>query len=337
MRVLLVKMSSLGDVVHTLPAVTEAAAHGARFDWVVEEAFAAIAARHPAVAKVLPIGWRRWRRRLLRERGALRAFFEGLRAERYDLILDAQGLWKSAVVAAAARGPSAGLDRASAREGTASWLYARRATVPAGQHAVDRLRQLFGQHLGYAPAGTDDFGIARMAGSGQPCAMLCHGTSWDSKLWPERFWLELAAGLSARGLRVLVPAGSEAERDRAGRLAAAGHAEALPPQPLEALIDQLSGCALTVGVDSGLSHLAGALGVPTVGLYGSTATALTGVRGPKVVNLAADFACAPCRSRRCSYAGPPVHVDGEPVVPACFGTLTPTRVLGAVDELAPCT
>ena len=166
MRVLLVKMSSLGDVVHALPAVTDAAAHGIEFDWVVEEAFATIPAWHPAVRNVLPIAWRRWRSRLLTERGQLGAFIRDLRNRRYDLILDAQGLIKSAVVTKLARAPArAGFSFTSAREPAAAFACDRRVIVPQGGHAVDRLRTLFAATFGYAdPVSADvpsqpDFGL----------------------------------------------------------------------------------------------------------------------------------------------------------------------------------
>lgn len=150
MRVLLVKMSSLGDVVHALPAVTDASRHGIEFDWVVEEAFASIPERHPAVRRVLPIAWRRWRKNLFRERGALRAFVTMLRSERYDLVLDAQGLIKSAVVTALARAPlRAGLSFSAAREGVAAAAYNRRIDILPGDHAVNRLRRLFAAVFDY--------------------------------------------------------------------------------------------------------------------------------------------------------------------------------------------
>jgi heptosyltransferase I len=153
MRVLVVKMSSLGDVVHALPAVSDAAtalaSRDITFDWVVEEAFAAIPSRHPAVAEVLPIAWRRWRGDLRAHRPALQSFVRRLRGRRYDVVLDAQGLVKSAAVTALARGGvKAGLSRRSAREAAAAWAYGRRIVVPREQHAVDRLRQLFASALG---------------------------------------------------------------------------------------------------------------------------------------------------------------------------------------------
>ena len=355
MRVLLVKMSSLGDVVHALPAVTDAARQGVSFDWVVEEAFAAIPALHPAVHRVWPIGWRRWRQDLRTHGPELKSFFEGLRRERYDLILDAQGLLKSAAVTLAARGGRrAGLSFTSAREPLAALAYGHRARVARGEHAVDRLRRLFADSLGYAPP-TDSpvFGIqqrgpqeidpeSRQQARSQSLqrgrqtsprtVVLLHGTTWESKHWPEAMWRALAHELRGAGWRVTLPWGSDGERARAERLAAAAE-EVLPAMSLDALAEHLAGAALVVGVDSGLSHLAGALGVPTIVLYGSTSARLTGVRGSRVSSLASDLSCAPCLARRCRYEGAPEHWRGEPVTPPCYARLAPETVLESAHSL----
>ncbi len=335
MRVLLVKMSSLGDVVHALPAVTDAARHGVVFDWVVEEAFAAIPALHPAVRRVWPIGWRRWRKSLRADGAELRRFFRHLRQERYDLILDAQGLLKSAAVTLAARGDRrAGLSFTAAREPLAAFAYGQRAAVPKGQHAVDRLRQLFAGSLGYvAPSDAPAFGLKRAAEqTSSRTAVLLHGTTWESKHWPEAMWQALAGQLRTDGWRLALPWGNDVERARAEHLAASP-AEVLPAMDLDELTGQLAAAQLVVGVDSGLSHLAGALGVPTVVLYGSTSAELTGVRGARVRSLASDLACAPCLARRCHYRGVPERWRDEPVTPPCYARLAPETVFESAREL----
>jgi heptosyltransferase I len=344
MRVLLVKMSSLGDVVHALPALTDAAAalarRGIAFDWVVEEAFAAIPARHPAVADVLPIAWRRWRGSLRASRGELADFARRLRSRRYDLVLDAQGLMKSAAVTALARGEvKAGMARGSAREGAAALFYGRAVEVPRNEHAVDRLRRLFAAALEYPlPDEPPDFGIAGAIAAATPAAapprcMLLHGTTWSSKLWPVEFWQATAQRAADAGYEVLVPWGDAQERARAVGIAAGSGARVLDRLPLPALLDALSGSALVIGVDSGLAHLAGALGIPTLVIYGSTSSALTGSRGSRVRNLQAEFACAPCLLRSCNYAGPPERWQGVVVAPACYGRLPPERVWQSAMEL----
>mgnify|MGYP003604329080 FL=1 len=164
MRVLLIKTSSLGDVIHTLPALTDAARAipGIQFDWVVEEGFAEIPTWHPAVAQVIPVALRRWRKNLLQtwKSGEWAAFKQRLREGRYDLVIDAQGLLHSALLTRYVDAPVAGLDRASAREPLASRCYDRPCAVAWGQHAVERVRQLFAQALGYSlPQSVGDYGL----------------------------------------------------------------------------------------------------------------------------------------------------------------------------------
>ena len=328
MRALLIKMSSLGDVVHALPAVTDAAAHGVIFDWVVEEAFAAIPEAHTGVRRVLPIAWRRWRKNLAGERQALSAFARTVREEDYDLILDAQGLIKSAAVALIGRSRKrAGLNFTSAREPWSAFAANQRVTIPVGDHAVARLRSLFAGALGYpVPADEPKFGLVAPAGEGQRCLLL-HGTTWDSKHWPETMWLALARQLAADGWRVALPWGGDEERQRAERIAAgATGIEVLPAMSLQALMAEIGQAGLVVGVDSGLTHLAGALGRPSVVIYGSTSAVRTGVVGDRVLNLQSDLYCSPCLNRRCRYRGEAELWQGEVVQPACYAQLSPERV-----------
>ena len=195
MNVLVVKMSSMGDVIHTLPAITDAAraVPSIRFDWVVEQSFAEIPSLHPAVENVLPIELRRWRKRPLHYRKELLRFREGLRLKSYDLVIDAQGLIKSAFVARQARGPISGFDRASAREGIASMVYGTTAAVNPSLHAIQRLRLLFARILGYPePASEVDYGLELPRPAEDDGILLLHGTTWQTKHWPEKFWRQLA-------------------------------------------------------------------------------------------------------------------------------------------------
>jgi heptosyltransferase-1 len=329
MRVLLVKMSSLGDVVHTLPAVSDAAAHGVEFDWVVEEAFAAIPSRHPAVRQVLPIAWRRWRRSLMKDRGALAEFLQALRSDRYDVVLDAQGLAKSAIVTRLAHAPiKAGPAFSSAREGVAALFYNRRIDVPTGRHAVDRLRTLFAEVFGYA---LDDlpetFNLEAATRPGSRQCVLLHGTTWPSKLWPERMWRSLAGRLIESGWEVQLPWGNPEERKRAEDIASGlSGATVLEQESLGDLGRRITDSALVIGADSGLAHLAAASGVPTVVLYGATSAELTGARGARVVNLRSDLTCSPCLARDCRYRGSPLEWQGEAVNPPCYARITPEKV-----------
>jgi heptosyltransferase I len=339
MRLLIVKMSSLGDVVHTLAAVSDAAAAFAgrevlEIDWVVEEAFAPIAARHPAVSRVIPIAWRRWRQDLWGSRAAWGAFLRRLRGQRYDLVLDAQGLVKSAVVSALARSRRrAGLSWRSAREPASSLVASRRIRVLRGAHAVDRLRDLFAGALDYrVPATAPAFGLPRAASPSGRCVLL-HGTTWASKQWPMRFWRELARYAAAAGLEVVVPWGDDVERRQAERIVDGTGGRVLDRMDLDSLIDELGAASLVVGVDTGLAHLAAAQAVPAVVLFGATSSDLTGCRGPRVRNLQATFPCSPCLRRTCGYRGPLPSWQGETVEPGCYGSLSPEPVWRAAEDL----
>jgi len=296
MRALIVKTSSLGDLVHTLPAVTDAvrAIPGLRCDWLVERAFAEIPPWHPAVDRVIRCDLRGWRRNLGQTvfGGAWGAFRAELRQTPYDLVIDAQGLVKSAWLARQARGPLAGPDRVSAREPLAAAFYQRGYAVPRhdAAHAVERNRRLFAQALGYAYADTPpDAGLKAerfpQPELGEPYAVFLHGTTWASKRWPLQYWSETGAWLAARGLRVVLPWGSEAEHADAQRIARDCGGLVLPRLALTALAGWLARARLCLGVDTGLAHLAAALGTPQLSLYGPTLPQLTGAVGANQVWL----------------------------------------------------
>ena len=289
--ILLVKTSSLGDVVHNLPVASDIRARfpQARIDWVVEESFADIPRLHPAVSRVIPVAVRRWRRALLsaatwRE---LRAYRGAVRAEQYDLVLDTQGLVKSALLSRQAPGKHAGYAAEAAREPLASHFYDAAYVIPKNLHAVERNRWLAAAALGYEPNLPLDYGIAAAPlaapwlPAGPYCVLLTASSRAD-KLWPEADWLALAAALNARGL-----ACSAEERDRAARLAGGmAQAVAAPPMGIAELAQLLAGARLVVGVDTGLSHIAAALGRLTFCLFAGSRPELTGVHaGDTAINL----------------------------------------------------
>ncbi|WP_226093349.1 lipopolysaccharide heptosyltransferase RfaC [Dickeya oryzae] len=303
MRVLIVKTSSMGDVLHTLPALTDAmqVIHGIQFDWVVEEGFAQIPSWHPAVDRVIPVALRRWRKSWFsRETRAERAAFKTqLRDKRYDAVIDAQGLLKSAVlVTRLAYGNKHGLDWKSAREPLASWFYQYRHPIAKQQHAVERIRELFSFSLNYRkPTEQGDYAIAARFLSAQPAdsqpyLVFLHATTRDEKHWPEAHWRELIALAETRGLRIKLPWGAEHEHQRAQRLAAGfSHVEVLPRLSLEQVAGVLAGAKAIVSVDTGLSHLAAALDRPNITLYGPTDPGLIGGYGQN------QHVCRPANSR----------------------------------------
>ena len=294
--ILLVKTSSLGDVVHNLPVASDIRARfpDASIDWVVEESFAAIPRLHPALRRVIPVAVRRWRQALCsratwREVGAFR---RDLQRDRYDLVLDSQGLLKSALLARAAHGLRAGYAAEAAREPLAARAYDRTFAIPKNLHAVERNRWLAAAALGYEPALPLDYAIAAdaLAAPWLPArsyAVLLTASSRDDKLWPESRWLALAATLHGRGLACVLPGGSVAERDRASRLAAGmANAVAAPALGLADMAGLLAGATAVIGVDTGLTHLAAALGRPTLALFAGSRPELTGVHaGARALNL----------------------------------------------------
>ena len=297
MRVLLIKTSSLGDVIHTLPALTDAALAipGIQFDWVVEEGFAEIPAWHPAVAQVLPVAIRRWRKHPLQtfRDGEWRRFKARLRETRYDLVIDAQGLLKSAWLTRYVQAPVAGLDRDSAREPIACHFYDRTYAVPKDQHALQRVRQLFARALGYAlPAGLGDYGLDRagMADAPElPYLLFLHGTTWPSKHWPESEWRALAERCNELGWVVRLPWGNAEEQARAERIAAGlAQVAVLPKLNLAGVAKVIAGARACVAVDTGLGHMAAALDVPTISLYGPTLPGKVGAYGKGQIHLCAS-------------------------------------------------
>lgn len=302
MRVLIVKMSSLGDVIHTLPAVTDAASAlpGARFDWVVEEAFAEIPGWHPAVDRVIPIALRRWRKHPLRDFSGpeWRACRQALRRSHYDAVIDAQGLIKSAFVSRLVKAPVYGLDRQSAREPMASMAYQHKIHVPRNIHAVERTRHLFARALNYQLGGErGDYGVrANLLGDRDKRTrglLFFHGTARAQKCWPEDHWVTLGHTANSGGYPVWLPWGNEAERARAERIAAqCEQVTVLPRLDLLGLAGLLLEVDGAVAVDTGLGHLAAALDVPTVSLYGPTSTRLVGAYGRNQLHIQSPVGAA---------------------------------------------
>lgn len=335
MRVLLIKTSSLGDILHVLPALSDAAAAipGIRFDWVVEEAFAEVPSWHPAVDRVIPVAIRRWRKNGLRAllSGEWGGFRKQLRMEEYDQVLDAQGLIKSALVSWMARGERVGLDADSAREPLASRFYDRSIAVAKGEHAVIRLRRLFAEALGYpmpkSPADSAIRSQKLVAPDHSPSILFVHGTTWVTKHWPDLYWIALAEIVNRAGYGVVLPWGSEEERDRAERIAAGHQATILPRCSLTELVGYFRQVDAMVCVDSGLAHLGAALDIPSITLYGATNPGLIGTLGAQQHHLSSDFACAPCLKRLCHY---PEKGEVEPV---CYQQLSPQVVWQRVTQL----
>jgi len=307
-KILIVRVSSLGDVVHNMPVIADIRRRypDAQIDRLVEESFIDLVQLVDGVRRAIPFSLRRWRKRLFsldnwREIGAFR---RTLAAEKYDLVIDCQGLIKTAWVASWARGPLVGLANRTDGAGfewPVRFFYDRRVPIPPRTHVVERTRQLVAGALDLpAPQTTDDidFGLdtrrASLALSSLgmnlpvPYVVFVHATSRADKQWPDTAWIELGQSLVRRGASIVLPWGSDAERETSERLAREfGAAAIVPPRmSLPAVVGLIDGAAATVGVDTGLVHIAAALKRPTVELYNfATAWRTGGYWSPNVINL----------------------------------------------------
>ena len=282
-RALIIRPSSLGDIVHAMPIVHDLARHrpGISIDWVAEEAFAPLVSLNRGVRRVVPLALRRWRhaafsRSTWREFGAFR---RELQLERYDAVLDLQEQVKGALVAWLAHGPAHGPDRASIREPLATTMYRHVHRIDPRQHLIDRCRELAGKALAYEPAGAPRFDLTPPRIDRQPPYAVClHATSRTDKLWPEAHWRELIGELARMEMSVLLPWGNAEEAQRSERLAGASpNARVVPRRELPELAAMLARAELVCGVDTGLTHLAAALGTPTISLFTATDPRLAGV------------------------------------------------------------
>lgn len=288
----------MGDVIHALPALTDAkqALPKITFDWVVEEAFTEIPGWHPAVDQVIPVAFRRWRKSLFKTLGSTewRQFKTQLRRQHYDLVIDCQGLLKSAWLGALLKAPMAGMDKHSVREPVAAMFYRHRYPVPKTMHAVERIRHLFAQAFNYEkPKQRGDYNIdrQRFCGSSLESAniVFLHATAREDKLYPEAYWRGLAERLVADGYRIRLPWGEEHERERAQRIAAGiDRVEVLPRLNLHGVACVLAQASAVVAVDTGLGHLSAALNIPALTLYGPTDPGLVGTYGDNQFHLCAE-------------------------------------------------
>jgi heptosyltransferase-1 len=282
---LIIRPSSLGDIVHAMPIVHDLSRHrpGIAIDWVAEEPFVGLVALNRGVRRVIPVALRRWRHHVFlratwREFGAFRRQLAG---DRYTVVIDLQEQVKGAFLAWLARGPVHGPDRASIREPAATIAYRRQHRVDPRQHLIDRCRQLAGAAFGFKPEGPPRFDLvpppihdAPLA----PYAVFLHATSRADKLWPDSHWRTLIEHFTAAGFTVVLPWGNHEEAARSAVLAA-GMADTLVPphRSLPKVAALLAHAEFVCGVDTGLVHLAAALGVPTIALFVATDPRLAGV------------------------------------------------------------
>jgi heptosyltransferase-1 len=293
-EILFIKTSSMGDVLHHMPAITDAHRRfpEARISWVVDELYAPLAALHPAVDEIVPIAVRRWRKKLLElpTWNEVREATAKLRARTYDAVIDTQGLVRTALMTKLIGGASHGYDADSIREPFAARFYDNTYDVSWDLHVIARNRTLTGRALGYTPEGAPDYGFDRAvftADARAPYAILFHATAKADKEWPEERWIEVGKSLAAHDLEVVLPWGSDAERARSERIAAQVPNATVPERrPIMEVAKLIAGAQMAVGVDTGFLHIAAALGVPVVAVFTIMKSHSAMPTGPGKVELA---------------------------------------------------
>lgn len=341
MKVLIIKLTSMGDLMHALPALSDAAKYKPeiRFDWVVDEAFAEVPKWHPNVDKVITTSHRRWKKSAWQTLtgGELRQFYRELNADEYDVVVDMQNNLKSALVSKLRRGPVYGLDKDSCRERPAHLAYQFPISVDPQQHAVTRMRKILAQALKYPVPATAANYAAKFKNYPLPqldfalperYVFFVHNASWLTKLWPVKYWQQLVLLARAEGYAVLLPSGNDEEHQRAKQIAAVDEqAFALPRLPLNDIAALMHHASGAICSDTGLAHLAAVASTPAITLYGATDTALIGTYGKHQQHLVSDMACAPCYKRRCPLSE---AVNGQPV---CMRDFTPEAVWHGLQTL----
>ena len=341
MHILLIKMSSMGDVIHTLPALTDAMREipGLKIDWVIEPAFSDIPTWHPAVDRVIPIALRQWRKQFFKSirSGEIAQFYKILRQKKYDVIIDAQGLLKSANVSKLGNGKTHGFDKNSIREKIAAYFYDHAYSIDRNQHAITRTRKLFASALKYDFTDTrPDFNIDpnKLPTLNFPLpekyGVFIHGTTWATKHYPEIYWEKLLETAGAEKLPVYLPWGNTTEKNRAEKWASRfSNAVVLPTLSIAQIATVLKNAAAVVTVDTGLGHLSAALTIPTIALYGPTDPNKVNIVGNHAIPLSAVFPCAPCGKKICAYA----KTHKTEITPACYTTIDPDIVWREIRKI----
>lgn len=343
MRVLLIKLTSMGDLMHALPALTDAAnaIPGIEFDWVVDQAFSDVPLWHPNVKNVIKTAHRQWRKQPVTawKEGHLATFYHQLNEHDYDVVIDLQSNLKSAFISWLSKGDVHGLDKDSCRERPAHWAYKHRYTVNLKQHSIEKMRELMAQALNYQlPEKPADYGVdlglydlpELEFDLPDRYLMFVHNASWVTKLWPLSSWQELVKKVVEQGYSVLLPCGNDAEYQRAQQIAnASSQAFSLPRLGLNhvaAIMHKASGAVCS---DTGLAHLAAVAGIPTVTIYGATDARLIGAYGKNQYHIISDFDCAPCYKRKCPLE------KSKNEQPVCMENIVAEQVWNRLEKILP--
>lgn len=338
MKILVVKLSSLGDILHTFPAISDLRRKfpDAEIHWLVEPTFAEVVGWHSAINKVISVPLRAYKKKWWRITSLLNGLRKKLQAEKYDVVIDLQGLLKSTLMAKLAGAPIYGFHAENARESQAAWFYQKTAKALEGVHVIEKNQQLVAQIFSMDMPKIVDYGLDPFHQqllkselstplkeiTKEPFIVLLHGTTWNSKYWPESSWAELIKLFAQQGKHCLLPWGNEDELQRANRLKIVGgeYAQILPKLSLTELMNVLIRARAFVSVESGIGHLAAALGIHGVMLHGPTSPNYSGILGKHCQHLTSGVNCSPCFKRDCP-------ILNEMNVPPCQQAITPQQVL----------
>lgn len=303
MKILLIRVSSLGDVLHNMPIVDDIKAHypDAQIDWVVEEAYVNLVKLQPKVHKVIAYAQRRWRKSLgkAETRAEIKQFYRSLREEAYDFVLETQGLFKTGIIMGLARttpkGQKIGLangTEGSGYEGISRLFHHRSIPVDKRTHAVLRGRIVAAAALGYEVKTPASFGLTRLTHQPDwmpdtPYIVFFHATAGASKKWARNNWIATARDLQVTGWPILLPWGNDSEKAEAQAMAEQmANAQVLPKLSMQDATILAQNAALVIGVDTGLVHIAAAYETPTIEIYCDSPKWKTeGNWSPKIINL----------------------------------------------------
>jgi len=352
-RILIIKLSSMGDVLHALPVLSDIKNYlgeESQIDWVTEPGYSCLLKDHPHIDNLYTLPFRKYpgyiRSIYSPEAKALHKTFNDQPA--YDAILDLQGLLKSAWVCRWAKGKRFGYDSKSIREPWASWLYNKKLGVSKNQHAVCRMRELAAKALGYAVPTTDPVYNLNARGENGPPGHIARGpsvrstqqptklqlilfpnTTWETKHWPLEHWQALI-NLTQQQFNIFITWGSPAELELANNLSANyANCQPTPDLNISGMKNFLKHCDAFVGVDTGFAHLATAMDIPGIVLMGPTDKNKSGPLGKKQIALDIDLPCRPCHKRECA-----LPVETNKLRPACLAGITPELVLSTLKRLS---
>ena len=299
MKVLILKLTSMGDLMHALPALTEAEQNikNISFDWVVDKAFSSVPGWHPAVDKIIKTDHRNWKKQLFSSepREALNLVKKEINATDYDYVVDMQNNLKSAFLSFLSDHRVTGMDASSSREYPAHWAYSNKVNINKSLHAIDRQKELLASSLGYSPTSDINYGISKVKflEPAMPLparyVVLVQNASWPTKQWPVACWKDLVKHLDGHGVNVLLPSGNKEELLRAKDIASVSEKatalEILPLNEVAYIIDNADYCICS---DTGLAHLSAVVNTPSLTLYGPTDINLIGTKGNNQIHIVGD-------------------------------------------------